>query len=129
MLAGNRVRREAGRPAERRFGPLSAALIGPENAIIAGRPGKAIALFKRLPRSAGLSDLSTWDRARLDAARAHIQIGDPRRATEILSELKRAAPEWLRHQQAGQDTVRELLDVMPRLTAEQRAPASFYEIT
>lgn len=128
IVAGNRLGQERGRPAGRSFGPLSAALILPENAMVAGRPDKAVELFRKLPTGTGQTNASTWDRARLDEARAHLQLGDPRRATKILASLRRNVPGWLSHQQHGHDVVRELLEAAPRLTDEHRALADLYAI-
>lgn len=128
IIAGNRVGKETGRPAGRQFGPVSAALILPENSMIEGNPRKAIEQFRQIPRDGGRTNPSTWDRARLDAARAHVTVGDTGRAVEILMDLRHTVPEWMRHQQFGQDTVRELMNASPRLTRDHRALAKFYSI-
>lgn len=131
ILAGTRMGREYNRPAGgSSFGPLTAALVQPENAMIAGNPGKAIELFDRLPRDAGRTDSSTWHRALLDAARANTQIGDTTRATEIMTGLRLKAPVWLRYQQLGKDITREIVasSSKRKLTSDQRALVEFFKI-
>ncbi|MEV8636393.1 helix-turn-helix transcriptional regulator [Streptosporangium sp. NPDC051023] len=130
VLAGNRIGREHHGDSDRSFGPLTAALNQAENAMVAGKPGKAVELFGRLPRGVGRTVSSTWNRALLDEARANTRIGDVGRATEIMTGLRLKAPEWLRYQQLGHDTTREIVSTAKRrLTDEQRALVDFFGLT
>ncbi|WP_030925749.1 helix-turn-helix domain-containing protein [Streptosporangium amethystogenes] len=129
-LAGTRMGREYKRSAGRSFGPLTAALIKTENAMIAGDPARAVALYEVLPRGVGRTDNSTWNRALLDAARANARTGDVARATEIMTKLRIEAPEWLRYQQLGQDATREIVSIVRRkLNPNQKALVAFYNLT
>ncbi|MGW0451106.1 helix-turn-helix domain-containing protein [Streptosporangium sandarakinum] len=130
-MAGMRMGREyRDRHAGRSFGPLTAALLKTENAMVTGEPAKAVALHNALPRGVGRTDSNTWHRALLDAARANVRIGDVARATEIMINLRAKAPEWLRYQQLGRDTTREIVsNVKRRLTADQRALVDFFSLT
>ncbi|MEV4098141.1 helix-turn-helix domain-containing protein [Streptosporangium saharense] len=133
ILAGERIGHEyyGGLEAgDRSFGPLTAAFSRTENAMVAGDPGLAVRLFAKIPRTAGEVVSSTWNRALLDEARAHVQVGDADRATDIMTGLRLKAPEWLRYQQLGHDTTREIVGTAKRkLTDEQRALVDFFSIT
>ncbi|TXK41479.1 helix-turn-helix domain-containing protein [Nonomuraea sp. C10] len=132
ILAGTRMGHEHSRPSGgSSFGPLTAALMRPENAMIAGDHGRAVELYQQLPRDVGRTDSSTWNRALLDCARAHLRIGDVARATEIMTRLRLRAPAWLRYQQLGKDTARELVTggTKRKLTADQRALVEFFSLT
>ncbi len=131
ILAGTRMGHEHQRPSGgSSFGPLTAALMLPENAMVAGNPGRAVELFRELPQGVGHTDSSTWNRALLDCARAHLHIGDTAQATDIMTRLRLRAPSWLRYQQLGKDTARELVsgNTKRKLTAEQRALVEFFEL-
>ncbi|MEV0313508.1 helix-turn-helix domain-containing protein [Nonomuraea fuscirosea] len=131
ILAGTRMGHEHSRPSGgSSFGPLTAALVRPENAMMAGDPGRAVELYQQLPRDVGRTDSSTWNRALLDCARAHLRVGDAARATEIMTRLRLSAPAWLRYQQLGIDTARELVasGTKRKLTAEQRALVEFFSL-
>ncbi|GHE32293.1 hypothetical protein GCM10017673_38980 [Streptosporangium violaceochromogenes] len=131
VMAGDRIGRERrSSDATYTFGPLTAALGRAENAAVAEEPGRVVELFQRLPRGAGRTDSSTWNRALLDAARAHARIGDVPRAVEIMTGLRRKAPEWLRYQQLGLDTTREIVSRAKRkLTTDQRELVRFFSLT
>ncbi|WP_344897529.1 hypothetical protein, partial [Nonomuraea antimicrobica] len=131
ILAGTRMGHEHSRPSGgSSFGPLTAALMRPENAMMAGDPGRAVELYRQLPRDVGRTDSSTWNRALLDCARAHLRIGDATRATEIMTRLRLRAPAWLRYQQLGKDTARELVTggSKRKLTSDQRALVEFFSL-
>ncbi|MEU4703331.1 helix-turn-helix domain-containing protein [Nonomuraea dietziae] len=130
IMAGTRMGHEHKRSAGRAFGPLTAALVRTENAMVAGDPGRAVALYETLPRGVGKTDSSTWNRALLDSARAHTRIGEVGRATEIMTKLRLIAPEWLRYQQLGRDATREIVSTVKRkLNSEQKALVDFFNLT
>jgi len=129
VISGSRAKREAGRPAGSRWGPLTAALIKTENAGIAGQPREVLEHFARLPRDVGATDPNDWSRARLDCARAHTELGEHREATSILVGLRTEVPEWLRHQQLGADVTRRLVTSVPQLTGQHRSLAKFFAIS
>ncbi|MFI9845142.1 helix-turn-helix domain-containing protein [Nonomuraea sp. NPDC051941] len=131
ILAGTRMGHEHSRPSGgSSFGPLTAALMRPENAMIAGNPGRAVELYRQLPRDVGRTDSSTWNRALLDCARAHLHVGEADQATQIMTRLRLSAPAWLRYQQLGKDTARELVTgtTKRKLTPDQRALVEFFDL-
>jgi transcriptional regulator with XRE-family HTH domain len=128
--AGARLQREhadlAGHIA---FGPVTAALKGTEIEVLADSPDKALELGRNVPREAGRTNSSDWNRYRLDIARAHIRTGNVDKATEILTSLRRGHPAWLRYQQYARDIVREILAARLRMPSEeQRDLADFMNV-
>jgi transcriptional regulator with XRE-family HTH domain len=128
--AGTRLQREHhDMPGHRGFGPVTAGVIGPEIEVLADNPDAALRLAQRLPRDAGNAESSTWNRHRLDLARAHTKTGNADKATEIMTSLRRQHPEWLRYQQYGRDIVREILGTRHRIpTEQQRHLADFMNV-
>lgn len=124
--AGARLGREHDLAGQKAFGPLTVALQEPENAMIEGRPDKALEAMDVLPRSVGRTNSSTLNRAELDRARALVRVGDADRATEVMTRLRREHAEWLQYQQAGRDVTREILESRTRMpSSEQRDLADF----
>ena len=82
---------------------MSAGALGPEVELLAGRPDEALRLAERIPRNAGRAEPSTWNRHQVDVARAHVGVGDPERATEIMTALRKKHPGWLKFQQPARD--------------------------
>ncbi|MDP9866353.1 MULTISPECIES: helix-turn-helix domain-containing protein [Streptosporangium] len=110
------------------FGPVTVALKAVENALVAGDPVRALELSAPLRRGDDMTS-EEWDRHLLDEARAHVQTGGVDSATEILLELRGRSPRWLRYQQLGRDTLRDVLVARTRtLSEEQRALADFMGI-
>jgi transcriptional regulator with XRE-family HTH domain len=128
--AGARLQREyedlAGHMA---FGPVTAAMAGPEVEMLANHPDRALQLAQQVPRDAGRTNPSTWNRHRLDLARAHLGVHNATKATEIMTSLRQRHPEWLQYQQQGRDLVREILATRPRMPSEeQRQLAEFMDV-
>lgn len=125
--AGARMEQEHdGLAGHQSFGPVSAGALGPEVELLAGRPDEALRLAERIPRNAGRAEPSTWNRHQVDIARAHIGVGNPGRATEIMTALREKHPGWLKFQQPARDATREILATRPRtLTEDQRRLAEF----
>jgi hypothetical protein len=114
-------------PDDTTFGKAQVALKGPQNALVAGRPDRALLLSRDLSKD-GLRP-TVWHRHLLDVALASVRTGGADRATAILSDLRRSAPLWLRYQQPARDTTREILAARPRMpTGEQRALAEFMNV-
>ncbi|SDG68113.1 hypothetical protein SAMN05421505_106240 [Sinosporangium album] len=117
------LRREHPTVDQKSFGPATVALKAVENHLVSGAPDKALALASTLSRTEDLTD-EEWNRHLLDRARAHVQTGNAEEATEVLVELRRRSPQWLRYQQLGRDTLRDVLATRARkLTEQQRALA------
>jgi len=89
------------------FCPRTVAMKRVENAIVAGDPGRALALAARVPPG-GRPTSNNRNRHRLDVAYAHTQLGDFAAATDVLLDLRSAAPTWLRHQRYARDIVRTI---------------------
>ena len=100
------------------FGPITPALHRAEVEMLDDRPDKALEAAAAVPRGAGTVEASTWDRHRLDVARAQLKTGESDRATETMARLRQRHPEWLRYQQYGRDITRELLDARPRMPSQ-----------
>ncbi|WP_433426410.1 helix-turn-helix domain-containing protein (plasmid) [Microtetraspora malaysiensis] len=127
--AATRVGREHMLAGQFAFGPLSAALQRPENAMIEGRPDVALEAMANLPRGVGRTNSSTRNRARLDEARALIRMGDADKATDVMAGLRHTAPEWLRYQQAARDVTSEIVESRTRtLSNEQRNLVDFLDV-
>lgn len=127
--AATRLGREHDLAGQKAFGPLTAALLRPENAMIEGRPDRALAAMDNLPRGVGRTNPSTINRAKLDKARALVRTGNADAATDIMTELRRRHPEWLRYQQAARDVTTEILESRTRMpTSEQRDLADFLNL-
>jgi transcriptional regulator with XRE-family HTH domain len=125
--AAARIQGEHRTPDDKTFGQATVALKGPENAMVAGRPDEALRLSRHLSEE-GLRD-EEWNRHKLDVALASVRTGDPDRATDVLNDLRRKTPHWLRYQQHARDTTREILATRPRtLTEDQRALADFLNV-
>ena len=108
------------------FGPVSAGALGPEVELLAGRPDEALHLAELIPRNVGHAEPSTWNRHQVDVARANVGVGNPDRATEIMTRLRLQHGTWLKHQQPARDTTRAILATRPRtLTEDQRLLANF----
>lgn len=99
----------------RAFGPLTPALMMTEIEMLDGHPDRALDMARDVPRDVGTGNTSSWDRHRLDIARAKAQTGDPEKGTEIVQTIRAEHPEWLRYQQYARDITRELLDARPRM--------------
>lgn len=111
------------------FGPLTAGLLRPENAMIEGHPDQALAAMDNLPRDVGATDPSTWHRARIERARALVRVGDTDKATNVLVKLRHQHPEWFAYQQSARDVTTEILRSRSRMPSEeQRALADFLHL-
>ncbi|WP_422770716.1 helix-turn-helix domain-containing protein [Plantactinospora sp. WMMC1484] len=78
-----------------------------ENVIVAGDPGRALELARRIPPG-GRPTSNNRNRHRLDIASALTQVGELPAATDVLLDLRHAAPTWLRHQRYARDIVRTI---------------------
>lgn len=101
------------------FGPLNPQLLLAEVEMLDDRPDKVLEIADDLPRGVGKVAASTWDRHRLDLARAQLRTGDPEKATDIMEQLRRSHPEWLKYQQYGRDITREILASRTRMPSER----------
>jgi transcriptional regulator with XRE-family HTH domain len=125
--AGTRLGVEqAGFPGHVAFGPVSVALMRVEVEMISGEPAQALDAFNNISPASGRPSSSTWNRGRIEQARALVDIGDADGATEVLQALKARSPEWLRYQQRARDVAGDILRARTRIpSAEQRGLADF----
>lgn len=101
------------------FGPLDPHLVLAEVEMLDNRPDRAVELAGEMPRGVGRVDTSSWDRHRLDMAKARLRLGEADKATDIMEHLRRTHPEWLRYQQYGRDICREILESRSRMPSER----------
>lgn len=102
------------------FGVARVEMQRVETAAVAGEPGRVLALAGRVPPGETAVS-SSWNRHQLDVAWAHAELGQPREATEVLSEIRRSAAPWLRHQRYARDIVRTLADSRRRAMSRELA--------
>lgn len=101
------------------FGPINPQLHLAEIEMLDDHPDKAVQIARELPRDVGPVDTSTWDRHRLDMARAQVRLGEADKATAIMTELRQTHPEWLRYQQYGRDITREIVESRARMPSKE----------
>ncbi|MFE9253998.1 helix-turn-helix domain-containing protein [Streptomyces sp. NPDC006879] len=81
-------------------------------------------------RKLGQPSTNSWDRHRLDVARAHTKLGSHQDAMDELGALKESSPEWLKHQPMARYIMEDLLKSRKRtLTEEMRGMALHLGIT
>jgi len=78
-----------------------------EIAVIAGRPGRALDVARRMPPNA---DMTLAERARhlADVASAYTELGKTREAEATLYTIRRLAPKWMLYQSYPRSIVAEL---------------------
>ncbi|WP_308251283.1 helix-turn-helix transcriptional regulator [Streptomonospora nanhaiensis] len=111
------------------FGPLTVDLKAIENEAVADRPDRVLAMSTRLPQGVGRATSDNWNRHRLDVAAAHARLRHGDEATRLLVEMRRQAPEWLRHQRLAAAAFTDVVRTRKRsLTADQRDLAEFLSV-
>ncbi|MFE2922919.1 hypothetical protein [Streptomyces goshikiensis] len=117
------------------FGPLTVGMKGVEDDMIVGdaravvRKSGEDAMSPKAWKTAGRPSGENWNRHRLDVARAHARTNDLSAAMDELTGVRRASPEWLRHQRMAAETMQEILKKHKRtLTAEMRDMASYLAV-
>jgi transcriptional regulator with XRE-family HTH domain len=122
--AAARIGREVGtdESTTRTFGPVTVPMIAAENAVLAGKPDRALAIAERLPRSGLVHAMSASVlRHRLDVAAAHSQVpGHGAEAVEVMEELRRKAPQWLAQQRYARDVLAVVIRRRRTLTPSMR---------
>jgi transcriptional regulator with XRE-family HTH domain len=105
------------------FGPLTVALKSAEYQLIGGKPDLTLRTAERLPDVREVGDVTPANRHRhhLDVAHALLLTRDADRATAVLSEVRRQAPEWLRRQRSAYEIVRDILKTRPKKPTEEMA--------
>jgi DNA-binding Xre family transcriptional regulator len=95
------------------FGPTTVAMKSVENAMIEGRPDKALALANTI-HNLGRPTSNNRNRFLLDKAAAKIELRQYGDATAILLGIMHAAPEWLKLQRYAADLTRTLVEKRSR---------------
>ncbi|GLZ15871.1 hypothetical protein Acsp04_61060 [Actinomadura sp. NBRC 104425] len=101
------------------FGPLTTELHRAEVELLDDKPDRTLEISRNLPQGVGKVHASTWDRHRLDRAKAQLRTGDAEKATETMKKIRADHPSWLRYQQYGRDIMREILQSRPRMPSEE----------
>lgn len=108
----------------RTFGPVTVPMIRAENAILAGRPDRALAVAGRIPAGGLLHAMSASVlRHRLDVAAAHSLLRAWDDAEDVLDGLRRQAPEWLVQQRTARDVMEGIVRRRRTLTPRMRVLA------
>lgn len=114
------------------FGPLTVGMKDVEDAMILGdartvvRKSSQDAMSPKAWKNTGRPSDDNWNRHRMDVARAQARTGDLTAAMDELAGVRRASPEWLRHQRMAAETMQEILKKRKRtLTAEMREMTAY----
>ncbi|MGI5122788.1 helix-turn-helix domain-containing protein [Marinactinospora thermotolerans] len=103
---------------EHSFGPVTVKAKDAENAVISGRPERALEI------SAGMdvevASHIEWCRHGVDKAKAHVMLGKAQEATDMLAEIRGRAPEWLRHQESAREVTADLIELATRRPSRQQ---------
>ncbi|MGW0504526.1 helix-turn-helix domain-containing protein [Micromonospora sp. NPDC003241] len=93
------------------FGPAAVAAARMLAAVACGDGGDAVVWHHRVVSGEGWRWLPVEHRAAylIDAARAHLQVGDPVSAARIVLEAERTAPAEVRHRPAARDVLAQLI--------------------
>ena len=117
------------------FGPMTVSIQSHEVEMVLGQPNRALQIAEQLPQDPFVAPTAltlspaTWHRYLLERARALAQTEQPAKATELMSGLRRAAPEWLRHQRLARDVMSTLLHARRRpFTEEQQQLADYLRL-
>ena len=95
------------------FGPTTVTMKSVENAMIEGRPDKALALADTI-HDPGRPTSNNRNRFLLDKAAARLELRQYAEATAILVAIMRDAPEWLKLQRYAADLTKQLIDKRAR---------------
>ncbi len=100
------------------FGPTTVAMKAVENAMIQGRPDKALVLADTI-HTPGRPTSNNRNRFLLDKAAARLELRQYSEATAILLGIMRDAPEWLKLQRYATDLTRTIIDKRSRALPEE----------
>jgi hypothetical protein len=103
-----------------RFGPTVVAVAEAENAVVRGRPDRALAIGRRLR-----SQAHRYPRHGLDVASAHVELRQYPETVEVLQELRRARPQWLPQQRYAARILSQVIGRRRTLTPEMRDLADY----
>lgn len=107
------------------WGPVTVAYKKAERGIVLDRPDEVLQTAARL-ESAGqgqgraLAASTEYHRHRLDVARAHTMMRQHGEAVQVLSDVRKRAPEWLATQRYARDIMADVIAQRRTLTVEMR---------
>jgi transcriptional regulator with XRE-family HTH domain len=118
------------------FGPVTAELKAVEDLSLLGdargvlRRADDGLLSRKAVRSYGKPGGNSWDRHRLDVAKAHVTLGSHQEAMAELNQLRRTSGEWLKYQPMARYIISDLLGTRKRtLTQDMREMAAHLGVT
>ncbi|REE96959.1 helix-turn-helix domain-containing protein [Thermomonospora umbrina] len=128
--AGAAMGREYASPSDyaRTFGPLKVAMMRAENAMVADRPDRVLAIAERIPERVFRPQSPSRKRHRLDVANAHVSLKRYTDAVDVLQELRSSAPEWIVNQRLARDILAKVISRRRTLTSEMRDLADFVSL-
>ncbi|MFF3865970.1 helix-turn-helix domain-containing protein [Micromonospora sp. NPDC001898] len=91
-----------------------------EAAAVAGAPGRVLELSALVPPGPTVV-ASSWQRHRLDVAWAYAETRQYGQATDVLLDLRKNAPAWLRQQRYARDIVRSIAEQRRRAMSQELA--------
>jgi transcriptional regulator with XRE-family HTH domain len=100
------------------FSTPKVAMMRVEAAVVAGEPGQALDLAEQVEPSTAPTPSCRY-RHRLDVAWSHLATGGNAKAGEVLMDLGRKAPSWMRQQRYARDLVGELAATRRRAMGEE----------
>lgn len=121
-------REHRGRDELRPFGPMTVTLKVAENAMINDRPDIVLHLAQTIPPDRLAPTSNNANRHLLDVARAYTRIRQYGEAVQILSRVRKNAPEWLPNQRYAKDILGDVLARRRTFTPEMRSLADAMEI-
>lgn len=101
------------------FGPVTVAMFAAQNALIQDQPALTLSIGQHLDGT-GFPLPETWQRHRLDVARAHVAVRNCPEAIEVLHQTWATAPEWLAQQRQAHDTLSAVITRRRTLTPAMR---------
>ncbi|KPM54857.1 transcriptional regulator [Frankia sp. R43] len=112
------------------FGPAVVAMKRAESMMVMGDARGVLRLAENIPHPrSGRRRSDNLSRHLLDVAAAHTDLRDYRDATDVLVQLRKNSPEWLRHQRKAKDILLILLRSRKRsLSQELRDLADFLDV-
>jgi transcriptional regulator with XRE-family HTH domain len=110
------------------FSPARVAIQSVENAVVQGEPDRALVLAEQ-HNPPDEADARKWHRYLLNVSDAQAELRRYGDATETLTRVYRAVPEWLRYQRYARETVSSLVKKRKRaISTELRELADFLRV-
>jgi transcriptional regulator with XRE-family HTH domain len=106
------------------FGPMTVAMFQAQNALIQDHPQVTLRIGQQLSGQP-FPLPETWNRHRLDVARAHTALREYTQAADVLAQIKTTAPEWLSQQHYARDILTHIIIRRRALTPAMRDLADF----